>query len=53
MFKKRILSAILGLTVATTLIAGCGGGAKKDAGKAGDGKTTVLKVAFNQPETHP
>ena len=53
MFKKRVLSAILGLTVATTLLAGCGGGAKKEAGKAGEGKTTVLKVAFNQPETHP
>jgi len=55
MFKKKVLAALIGLTVATTLLAGCGGGDKKEAAKsdAKGGETTVLKVAFNQPETHP
>ncbi|WP_052712267.1 TRAP transporter substrate-binding protein [Domibacillus indicus] len=56
--KKSFKSLSIAVTVflVMSLLAACGGGSgegNESGGESSSGKTTTLKVAFNQPENHP
>ena len=56
--KKKLMAAIALAMVSSFALSGCGGDAKKDAGKAAapaasDGKKIVLRYAENQPKDYP
>lgn len=56
MFKGKMKLILATSVLAVSLmLAGCGGGSsdKKETAKPAAGKTTVLKVSFNQSDQHP
>lgn len=51
MFKKRLISLILGMAITATALTGCSGSDQKSGASNGD--VTKIEIAFNQPENHP
>lgn len=48
--KRKVISAMLIMTMAATMLAGCGGSGDAKGGSADSGEKIILKVFSNLPD---